>query len=166
MSGPSTSARYGATAAVPDRVIAIGRGLALAGVVLPLVLIGILKFTQYEIDMLRPLIQGTPWLAWLHPVLGEAWTSYLLGVAELLTAALLIATPFLPGAAIAGGALGAVTFATTTSTMLALPIWEPSLGGFPYLNPTGSFLIKDVALLGISLVALGEGLTRHAAGRR
>jgi uncharacterized membrane protein YkgB len=59
-----------------------------------------------------------------------------------------------------GGALGAATFAVTVSIMLALPVWEASLGGFPWINPLGSFLIKDVALLGVSLVVLGECLAR------
>ena len=38
--------------------------------------------------------------------------------------------------------------------------WEPGSGGFPWLNATGSFLIKDVTLLGVSLVVLGESLAR------
>jgi uncharacterized membrane protein YkgB len=42
--------------------------------------------------------------------------------------------------------------------MFAMPIWEESVGGFPWLNGNGQFLIKDVALLGISLAVLGEGL--------
>jgi len=43
--------------------------------------------------------------------------------------------------------------------MIALPIWEPTLG-FPALGPLGQFLIKDVALLGIALVVFGESLGR------
>jgi uncharacterized membrane protein YkgB len=152
--------------ALSRRVAAAGRGVALAGVVLPLALIGILKFTQFEIEALKPVIIGTPWLAWLYSVLGYAGTSYLLGVVELTTAALLVASPWSARAGIAGGALGALTFATTTSTLLALPIWEASAGGFPFLNPLGSFLIKDVALLGVSLVVMGEGLARTSNGLR
>jgi uncharacterized membrane protein YkgB len=47
--------------------------------------------------------------------------------------------------------------------MLALPIWEESSDGFPWLNALGSFLIKDVALLGVSLVVLGESVARLSA---
>jgi len=148
------------------RVVAVGRGIALAGVVIPLVMIGILKFTQYEIDALKPLIGATPWLAWLYLVLGYAGTSYLLGVVELITAVLFIASPWSARAGLAGGALGSLAFAATTSTLLAFPIWEPSLGGFPYLNFIGTFLIKDVALLGVSLVIFGEGLARNGIGTR
>ncbi len=56
------------------------RVVALIGVVLPLVMIGILKFTQIEIEALKPIIGGTPWLAWMYPAFGEAGASYLLGV--------------------------------------------------------------------------------------
>lgn len=141
------------------------RAVALAGVVLPLLSIGLLKFTQIEVEALKPLISGTPWLAWLYLVFGEAGTSYLLGVIELITAALLIASPWSARAAIAGGFLGSLTFLTTVSTMLALPIWETASGGFPWLNALGSFLVKDVALLGVSLVVLAEGVVRLEARR-
>jgi reactive chlorine resistance protein C len=152
--------------ALSSRVVAAGRGVALAGVVLPLVMIGILKFTQYEIDALKPLIGATPWLGWLYAVLGYSGTSYLLGVVELTTAALFIASIWSVRAKLAAGVLGTLTFAATTSTLLAFPIWEPTLGGFPYLNFVGTFLIKDIALLAVSLVALGEALARNRIGAR
>jgi reactive chlorine resistance protein C len=143
-----------------ERLMAAGRAVALAGVVLPLAMIGILKFTPIEVDALKPLIGGTPWLAWLYPVFGESGASYLLGVVELLTATLLIASPW---SVRAGGALATLTFTVTVSTMLALPIWEQGSGGFPWLNALGSFLIKDVALLGVSLVVLAENVARLRA---
>jgi uncharacterized membrane protein YkgB len=142
----------------------IGRALALIGVVLPLLLIGGMKFTTYEINALKPLIEGTPWLAWLYPALGEAGASYLIGVVEIGAALLLMAAPWSRSAGVAGGALAAATFLVTCSIMLSLPIWEPSLGA-PALGPLGQFLIKDVALLGISLAVLGESLS-GGLGRR
>lgn len=141
----------------------LGRGIALAGVVLPLLLIGGLKFTAVEIEGLKPLIGGTPWLAWMYPVFGEAGASYFLGVFEIVTALLLVASPWSARAAVAGGALATIIFLVTCSIMIALPIWEPKAGGFPALGFLGQFLIKDVALLGISLVVLGEGLARLKA---
>lgn len=144
------------------RIERLGRAVALAGVVLPLGLIGLLKFTQIEIEMLKPLIGGTPWLAWLYPVFGEAGASYFLGVVELITAALLAVSPWSARAGIAGGAIASLTFAVTVSIMLALPVWEAASGGFPWLNPLGSFLIKDVVLLGVSLSVLGQSLSRAA----
>ncbi|NDV88956.1 DUF417 family protein [Aurantimonas aggregata] len=147
----------------PDPIATLtnaGRVIALAGVVLPLLMIGALKFTQIEVEALKPIIGGTPWLAWLYPVLGEAGTSYLLGVVEVVTALLLVASPWSARAGVVAGAVGSAIFATTCSTMLALPIWEQGSGGFPWLNALGSFLIKDVALLGVSLTILGWSLDR------
>ncbi|MER9403441.1 YkgB family protein [Mesorhizobium caraganae] len=140
-------------------ILKIGRFIALAGVVLPLLLIGGLKFTQTEVEALKPLIGGTPWLAWLYPAFGEAGASYFLGIVEIATALLLVASPWAARAGVAAGALATVTFLTTCSIMLALPIWDPALG-FPALGPLGSFLIKDVAFLGIAVVVLGESLDR------
>lgn len=139
---------------------ATGRAVALAGVVIPLLMIGTLKFTAIEIEALRPVIGGTPWLSWLYRVFGEAGASWLLGIVEILTAALLIASVRSPKAGVAGGALGALTFLVTVSTMLALPIWETASGGFPFLNFLGSFLVKDLALLGISLAVFAESWSR------
>ncbi|MER8437820.1 YkgB family protein [Mesorhizobium sp. M1312] len=136
-----------------------GRILALIGVILPLLMIGGMKFTAVEIEALKPLIGGTPWLAWMYPVFGEAGASYVLGVVEIATALLLIASPWSTRAGVAGGALAALIFLVTCSIMVALPIWEPALG-FPALGPAGQFLIKDIALLGIALVILGESLNR------
>jgi uncharacterized membrane protein YkgB len=143
-----------------DRILRFGRVVALVGIVLPLLLIGGLKFTTVEIAALRPLMSGTPWLAWMYPAFGEAGASYLLGIVELATAALLIASPWSARAAIAGGAIGTLIFLVTLSLFLTLPVWEVSLGGFPALNSGGQFLIKDIALLGIALVIMGEGLAR------
>ncbi|MET3583394.1 putative membrane protein YkgB [Mesorhizobium robiniae] len=110
---------------------AVGRAVTLLGVVLPLLLIGILKFTAIEIEALRPFIENTPWLAWLYPAFGPAGASYFLGVVELVTALLLIASVRSVWAGLVGGAIGSVTFALTSSTMLTLPIWERDLEGFP-----------------------------------
>jgi uncharacterized membrane protein YkgB len=45
--------------------------------------------------------------------------------------------------------------------MFAAPIWETASGGFPWINALGQFLIKDVALLGVSLSIFGESLARR-----
>jgi uncharacterized membrane protein YkgB len=137
-----------------------GRGIALAGVVLPLVMIGGLKFTTFEVEALKPMLAATPWLAWMLSAFGPVGASRMLGVMEIITALLLTASVRMPRAGIAGGLLSSLTFLVTLSMMLSLPVWEASLGGFPALSGAGQFLMKDVALLGISLVVLGENLRR------
>lgn len=166
LSPPAAGAKSPSSQKAQHFTLRAGRGISLAGVVLPLSLIGILKFTQVEIEALKPLISGTPWLAWLYSVFGFAGTSYLLGSVELITAALFVASVWSVSAGIVAGALGALIFLTTVSTLLPLPIWEASSGGFPFLNFIGSFLIKDVALLGISLAILGESLLRNGTAGR
>ena len=49
-------------------------------------------------------------------------------------------------------------FVTTLSFLVTTPgVWEPSAGGFAALSgKPGQFLIKDLALLGISLWSVGE----------
>lgn len=136
-----------------------GRVVALAGLVLPLLLIGGMKFTQVEVDALKPLMAGTPWLAWMPLLFGAAGASYVLGIVELAVALLLIASPWSPRAGVLGGAVGALTFLVTVSLFFSLPVWDRSLG-FPALGPTGQFLIKDIALLGIALAVTGESLVK------
>jgi uncharacterized membrane protein YkgB len=159
MDSPDFPARYTSSSIFLRRV---GRVIALVGIIAPLLFIGGLKFTQAEIEGLRPIIGGTPWLAWLYPVFGEAGASYLLGVVELLAALLLLLSPVSPVAKVAGGAIASLTFLVTCSTMLALPIWDEKLG-FPALSLLGQFLIKDIALLGAALFVLGDGLARLGA---
>lgn len=145
------------------RLVQVARALMLIGVVLPLLLIGILKFSAVEVQNLQAVLDGTPWLAWLPLVFGYAGASHFLGVVELITTALFLLSPWSARVAIAAGALGALTFVLTSSVMLALSIWDPASGGFPVLNPRGQFLIKDVALLGISLYVLADGFMRRQA---
>jgi reactive chlorine resistance protein C len=152
---------YDDAGALANKVVAAGRLTALLGVVLVLLLIGGLKFTQVEIDGLKPIIEPTPWLAWMYPAFGEAGTSYLLGVVELATALLLILSPWSVRAGLVGGALATLTFFVTVTIMFAAPIWETASGGFPWINPLGQFLIKDVALLGVALAVFGESLARR-----
>ena len=148
------SSRHGAA------IQRIGNMVLLAGVSLPLLMIGGVKFTAFEVEALKPLIGGTPWMAWLYDAFGYTGAARLLGVVEIIAAGLLLASPWLPRAGIAGAALAAGLFLGTISMMLALPVWEPTAGGFPALGGLGQFLIKDIALLGGSLLILGQALER------
>jgi uncharacterized membrane protein YkgB len=137
-----------------------GRAVALIGVALPLLLIGHSKFAPFEVEALKPLIGSTPWLSWMYTVLSPVGVSRILGVTEIVTAFLLLASPWMPLAGVAGGALGALIFCVTVSILGAIRVWEAGAGGLPALNGVGAFLIKDVALLGVSLVVLGESVSR------
>ena len=73
-------------------------------------------------------------------------------------ALLIAARPFWPRASAVGSVLAVGMFLTTLSFLVTTPgVWEPSLGGFPALSgPPRQFLIKDLALLEISLGSLGD----------
>jgi uncharacterized membrane protein YkgB len=138
---------------------AVGDSLALYGTVLVLVMIGGLKFTAYEAEAIRPLVETSPLLSWAYAVFSLQSFSILLGMVELTTALLLALAPFAPRLGILGGALAAGTFAITSTFLITGPAWELSLGGFPALSPAGGFLVKDLALLGIALAVTGRMLT-------
>jgi uncharacterized membrane protein YkgB len=139
------------------------RAVLLAGVALPLLTIGGLKFTAIEVRALQPMIDGTPWLAWTFVVFGETTASRLIGTVEIVVALLLLASPLSPRAGVAGGTLASLIFLVTLSMFFALPVWEAGSGGFPALSGVGAFLVKDLALLGGSLVVASESLARLRA---
>jgi reactive chlorine resistance protein C len=141
-----------------SRVEAVGRGLARYGLVVVVGWIGFMKFTGYEANGIRPFVANSPLMSWVYGLMSVEGFSALLGVVEVAIAMLIAARPFSPRAAVLGSALAVGMFLTTLSFLFTTPgVWEPSLGGFPALSAVpGQFLIKDLALLGISLWSLGE----------
>ena len=144
--------------AISSRVEAIGRTLARYGLVVVVAWIGLMKFTAYEAEGIRPFVANSPLMSWVYGPLSVRGFSAVLGVVEVAIALLIAARPLAPRACAIGSALAVGTFLTTLSFLITTPgVWEPSLGGFPALSAIpGQFLIKDLALLGIALWMLGE----------
>jgi reactive chlorine resistance protein C len=145
------------------QVEAVGRELARYGLVVVVGWIGLMKFTAYEAEGIRPFVANSPLLSWVYGPLSVRGFSTVLGVVEVAVALLIAARPLLPRVSAFGSALAVGMFLTTLSFLVTTPgVWEPSLGGFPALAHVagragpGHFLIKDLALLGISLWTLGE----------
>lgn len=64
-------------------------------------------------------------------------------------------------ASVLGAAAAVITFLVTSSFLLSAPVWEATLGGFPYLSVVpGQFLLKDLVLLASAVVLLGWSLQR------
>src|SRR5262245_28693017 len=143
---------------VSSRVEAVGRELARYGLVVVVGWIGLLKFTAYEAEGISLYVAHRPLLRWVYVPLSVRGFSAVLGVVEVVVALLIAARPFAPRASALGSALAVGMFLTTLSFLVTTPgVWEPSAGGFPALSgKPGQFLIKDLALLGISLWTLGE----------
>jgi uncharacterized membrane protein YkgB len=144
--------------AMSSRAEAVGRELARYGLVVVVGWIGLMKFTGYEAEGIRPFVGNSPLLNWMYRLTSAQGFSAVLGVIEVGIALLIAARPFAPRAAALGSLLAVGMFLTTLSFLITTPgVWEPSLGGFPALSADpGQFLIKDLALLGISLWTLGE----------
>ena len=140
------------------QVEAVGRALARYGLVVVVGWIGLMKFTGYEAEGIRPFVANSPLMNWVYRLMSVQGFSALLGVVEVTIALLIAARPFSPRVSALGSALAVGMFLTTLSFLVTTPgVWEPSLGGFPALSAVpGQFLIKDLALLGISLGTLGE----------
>src|SRR4051812_11976667 len=144
--------------AMSSRLEAAGRALARYGLVVVVTWIGLMKFTTYEAEGIRPFVANSPLMSWVYGLMSVRGFSAVLGVVEVAIALLIAARPFAPRASALGSALAVGMFLTTLSFFLTTPgVWEPSAGGFPALSAIpGQFIIKDLALLGISLWSLGE----------
>src|SRR6516165_9195491 len=144
--------------AMSSQVEAAGRELVRYGLVVVVGWIGLMKFTAYEAEGISRYVANSPLMSWVYGFMSHRGFSAVLGVVELTVAILIAARPFSPRASAVGSALAVGMFLTTLSFLITTPgVWEPSLGGFPALSALpGQFLIKDLALLGISLWTLGE----------
>ena len=144
--------------AMSSRVEAVGRELARYGLVVVVGWIGLMKFTAYEAEGIRLYVANSPLMSWVYGFLSVRGFSAALGVVEVAVATLIALRPLAPRASALGSALAIGMFLTTLSFLITTPgVWEASAGGFPALSgKPGQFLIKDLALLGISLWTFGE----------
>jgi uncharacterized membrane protein YkgB len=143
---------------ISSRLEAAGRELARYALVVVVAWIGLMKLTNYEAEGIGGFVANSPLMSWVYGFMSVRAFSAVLGVVELTIAILIAARPFSAQASVLGSALAIGMFLTTLSFLITTPgAWEPSLGGFPALSALpGQFLIKDLALLGISLWTFGE----------
>jgi reactive chlorine resistance protein C len=149
------------TAAGSDhyRTTGVAALVARYGLVIVIAWFGAMKFTHYEAQGISPLAANSPFLSWVYSVMSVDAFSRLLGIAELITAALLALKPWFPKASVVGGVLATTFFVGTLSFMVTTPgIGEASAGGFPVLSATGEFLMKDIALFGLALWLLADAI--------
>ncbi|WP_440104080.1 DUF417 family protein [Streptosporangium sp. H16] len=128
------------------------------GLALNLVMIGRLKFEDYEVENIRPLITSSPPFSRLATMLGERRLARLIGVAEIVIGSLIAAKSFAPRASALGSLAAAGMFTTTLSFLITTPEAWQERRGEPKLSLAGQFLVKDVVLLGASLFTAAESL--------
>lgn len=113
---------------------------------------GVFKFFEFEALAIKPLVENSPLLGWLYPLIGVRGTSALIGAVEVLVGvaiALPRVNPRLSGYA---SLAAAGMFLTTLSFLVTTP------DGFT--GPFAGFLMKDLVLLGAALVTAGESFAR------
>jgi uncharacterized membrane protein YkgB len=130
----------------------------LAGVITT---IASLKFSEYEAKNIEPLVESSPLFAWLRRRIGMRRTAKLIGTTELAIAGLLAFAPRRSRLSVVGSVLAIGMFGTTLSFLLSTPAARTKSGakGVTILSDVGQFLVKDVVLLGASVLTLGESCT-------
>lgn len=146
------------------RLQSVGSAVLRSALATTLVWVGALKFEDYEVENIHPLVSSSPLFSPFLKKLGEKKTARLIGVAEIAMGSLIAAKPIAPRAS-AIGSLGAVgMFVTTLSFLVTTPgVWQEHRGA-PRLSMVGQFLAKDSVFLGASLLTAAESL--RAARRR
>lgn len=141
---------------------AAGRVVLRYGLVALLLLWGSFKFAAFEAEAIKPLIENSPLLSWMYPVLGVRGASAFIGVVELVAAALICTRGVRPLLSALGSLIAAGTFVTTLTFLVTTP------GALSPVSPIGGFLLKDIILLGAALYTAAEALEAHqrAAARR
>src|SRR3712207_697312 len=69
-----------------------------AGLAFLLLMYGSFKFFAFEAAAIQPLVENSPFLAWLYPLFGLRVTSALIGVFEVAAGLLIAARPWFPRA--------------------------------------------------------------------
>jgi uncharacterized membrane protein YkgB len=130
------------------------------GLVFLLLLWGAMKFTAFEAEGIRPLVEHSPLLAWLYGLLGIRGGAAVIGVIEISAGLLMAMRRWQPALSAAGSLLAAATFLITLSFLVTTPgILEPT-------NPFGGFVMKDIILLGAALSSAAEALRAAASAWR
>lgn len=145
------------------KIESIGGLIIRYGLVLILLWIGGMKFTAYEAKGLEGIVSTSPLLSWGYHAFSLQGFSNLLGVIEITFAVLIALRPLAPLPAALGsfGAIG-MFLITLSFFFTAAGVWQKDYG-FPVLDGTGQFLVKDILLLGAAVWTAGESLraARH-----
>ena len=128
---------------------------------------GMQKFTLQSAQGIAPFISNSPFISWLS-IFGLRGEAYVLGVAEFVIAALLVAGAFSPLLSAIGALMGVVTFAITWSFFFTTPgvvRWSFSTDPIAW-NLTGEFIFKDIVLLCVCAVLFLASLPRSVVQLR
>ncbi|WP_172914133.1 DUF417 family protein [Capnocytophaga canis] len=136
-----------------EKIYKIGYYVSLFGIALILFWIGIFKFTTAEANAIKPLVENHFLTFWAYDSMSVQTVSNLVGIVEITLALLLLLSPFFPklGKYAAYGMV--LTFLVTISYLFTTPnMWRK----VEWLPITDFFILKDLVLLGFSLMLIGK----------
>ena len=135
--------------------IQFGEILVRYSIVLILLWIGALKFTTYEAEGIKGLVENSPFLSWGYSIMSIQGFSQFIGIIEIILA-ILIALRYHSPKLSAIGSYGAVIMSLVTlSFLFTTPIWKSDMG-FPFLSSSGQFIVKDILLLSAAFWTASE----------
>ncbi|MBI5858048.1 MAG: DUF417 family protein [Sphingobacteriales bacterium] len=134
----------------------LGYTIAVIGMAIVLLWIGIFKFTPAEAKAIEGLVKNSFLVSWLYTLTSVQGVSNIIGSIEIVAAVCLLLHFFWKKAGIAGGILSAATFLVTLSFLFTTPGVFKTIDGVPV---TEFFILKDIMALGISLMVLGKCLS-------
>src|SRR3954452_22069019 len=109
------------------RLQAIGTAILRYGLVFLLVLWGGFKFTQFEAEGIKPLIENSPLFSWLYGIWSVRTVSALVGVFEIATGLAIAMRTWLPRASGLASLAAAALFVVTLSFLVTTPgVLEPT----------------------------------------
>lgn len=138
--------------AYADNLTRLGGAIARYSVAAIFLGYGFFKFTAVEAAAIAPLTENSPFLFWLNDLFGQQGGSNLIGIMEIVIAAMIAARYFSPIVSALGSLAAAGALTVTLSFLFSTP-------GLSMLSVDAGFLVKDLTLLGASLWAAGEALS-------
>lgn len=136
-----------------------GNFLIRYGLATILIWMGMLKFTHYESDVIRPLAENSPIFSWAFTFVSTGTFSNIIGIIEIATGTLIALRLFSPNLSAIGSVVAIFIFLITLTFIVSTPGVIQDGWVFPFLSGSpGQFLIKDLVLLGAALWSAGEAM--------
>lgn len=130
-----------------------GYNTAVIASIVLLVWIGYFKFTPTEAMAIKPYVSNSFLMNWMYKIGSVQAVSNFIGIIEITTGLLLIASFWSRHAGLIAGYLGMIIFLTTLSFLITTPgAWKVIDGVFM----TDAFVLKDIGYLGISFLVIGH----------
>ncbi|TCD07659.1 DUF417 family protein [Pedobacter frigidisoli] len=131
----------------------LGYRIGVIATIIVFLWIGIFKFTPGEAAAIKNYVSNSFLMNWMYSLFSVQTVSNIIGVYEITTGALLIASFWSRKIGFIAGILTLIIFVTTLSFLVTTPgIWKISEG----VPVTDFFVVKDLAFLAIALLVIAK----------